>query len=72
MEIRNSRVQPQEPLRPFDLPNAQFTLVSSWRGWGKLEWLPAALSDPARYAGYRFPTAVIQHALWLVNRFSLR
>jgi putative transposase len=33
--------------------------------------MPAALSDPARYAGYRFPIVVIHHALWLSNRFTL-
>lgn len=32
--------------------------------------MPADLTDPARYAGYRFPTAVIHHALWLLNRFK--
>jgi putative transposase len=36
--------------------------------------MPANLTQPARYAGYRFPTAVIHHALWLMNcfNFSLR
>jgi putative transposase len=33
--------------------------------------MPTDLTDPARYAGYRFPTAVIHHALWLLNRFTL-
>ncbi|NJK45167.1 MAG: IS6 family transposase [Pleurocapsa sp. SU_196_0] len=33
--------------------------------------MPAALTKPAWYAGYRFPIAVIHHALWLMNRFNL-
>jgi putative transposase len=33
--------------------------------------MPADLTNPARYTGYRFPTAVIHHALWLLNRFNL-
>lgn len=32
--------------------------------------MPTNLTDPARYAGYRFPTAVIHRALWLLNRFK--
>jgi putative transposase len=32
--------------------------------------MPADLTNPARYARYRFPTAVIHHALWLMNRFK--
>jgi putative transposase len=33
--------------------------------------VPADFSNPARYAGYRFPTPIIHHALWLMNRFNL-
>jgi putative transposase len=29
------------------------------------------LTHPARYHGYRFLTAIIHHALWLLNRFTL-
>jgi putative transposase len=32
--------------------------------------MPTDLTCPARYHGYRFPTAVIHHALWLLNRFN--
>jgi hypothetical protein len=31
----------------------------------------ADFTDPDPYAGYRFPTAMIHHALWLLNRFNL-
>jgi putative transposase len=33
--------------------------------------MPADLTDPTGYAGYRFPIAAIHHALWLSNRFNL-
>jgi putative transposase len=33
--------------------------------------MPADLTDPTRYAGYRFPIAIIHHALWFMNRFNL-
>ena len=33
--------------------------------------MPTDLTDPARYGGYRFPKAVIHHALWLLNRLTL-
>jgi putative transposase len=33
--------------------------------------MPADLSNPARHAGYRFPTTVIHHALWLINRLPV-
>jgi putative transposase len=32
--------------------------------------MPADLTHPARYARYRFPIAIIHHALWLMNRFN--
>jgi putative transposase len=34
--------------------------------------MPADLTHPAWYAEYRFLTAVIHHALWLMNRFNFR
>jgi putative transposase len=33
--------------------------------------IPADLTNPARYSGYRFPTSIIHHTLWLMNRFNL-
>jgi putative transposase len=45
-------------------------VLSGWRGRGRLELMPADLTHPARYAGYRFPTTVIHHALWLMIRFK--
>jgi putative transposase len=33
--------------------------------------MPADFTNPARYAGYRFPIVIINHALWLMNRFNL-
>jgi putative transposase len=38
---------------------------------GYARGVPTDPGNPARYAGYRFPTAVIHHALWLLNRFTL-
>jgi putative transposase len=33
--------------------------------------MPADLSHPARYAGYRFLTSIIHYDLWLMNCFNL-
>jgi transposase-like protein len=41
-----------------------------WRiGAGKSDGMRTAI--PARYSGYRFPTEIISHAVWLYFRFPL-
>jgi hypothetical protein len=68
--VRDDDVRTLLAVRGSKLLLVLHVVLSGWRISSRLEVMPADLTNPARYARYRFPTAVIHHALWLMNRFK--